>query len=77
MTGLLTAHTRKYYRVVYVDSTLILTFEVIGTMLIGLDIIETLLNDLRFINIVQRVSVLGSFRWTYTIGGHLGRHLEL
>ena len=57
--------------------TLILTFEVIGTMLIGLGIIDTLPKDPKFINIMQRVSVLGSFRWTYTIGGLLGGHLEL
>ena len=53
--------------------TLILTFEVIVTMLIGLGVIETLQKDPMFINIVQRVSVLGSF----TFGGHLGGHLEL
>ena len=57
--------------------TLILTLEVIGTMLIGLDIIETPQKDPKFINIVQRVSVLVSFWWTYTISGHLGGHLEL
>ena len=57
--------------------TLILTFVVTGTMLNGSGIIENLLKDPTFINIVQRVSVLGSFRWTYTISGHLGGHLEL
>ena len=57
--------------------TLLLTFEVTGTMINGSGIIENLPKDPKCINIVQTVSVLGSFRWTYTIGGHLGGHLEL